>query len=447
MFYEETQINEHLICPYCKNKYNDPRVMKCGASFCLACINLMIKTAENGFKCPVCEDFHKIPKTGYSMNLNLAKLCKIKANEVSRSPLADSLKPKLDEIKLKLDELSKENSLGADKIKDYCAGLRNEVQLSSEQLIEGIKTQNMELIEQINAYEKSSMLDFNEESQIQLNNFIQEKHGIHTKWIDYLKQFKLDDKDLKTAWNEANKCLEQINQENQRFLFKLFNENLLKFNRNSSPTNSSILGSLIKTDIQQNNSENVINLYPHYLPDCFNFNKEEPLLAKLLNDDKLMVAYRKSDCKEIKLAVFDNNLNVLYQKDCITGRNFKNFLPTVMINNSIVLCLINPIEKLNNYNNKSDDEDYREDFTNTESIIKKFDNKLKKLKKTCLNFVVSSMDTYDNKLYCMTRSSYPVIYLYVLDDNLVNLMKIGQSNTNEPFYIECINPQLATHLF
>ena len=91
MFYEENQLNEHLICPYCKNKYSDPRFIECGVSFCHSCIELLISSDDHGFKCPICDDFHETPKKGYAKNLNLLKLCEMKANEVSRSPLAQTL--------------------------------------------------------------------------------------------------------------------------------------------------------------------------------------------------------------------------------------------------------------------------------------------------------------------------------------------------------------------
>ena len=104
MFYEEKEIDELIICPYCKNKYKDPRFIECSASFCMPCIELLIKDGENGFKCPICDDFHEKPNNGYFINANLAKLCEIKANEVSRGTLADSLKARLDEIRQNLDQ-------------------------------------------------------------------------------------------------------------------------------------------------------------------------------------------------------------------------------------------------------------------------------------------------------------------------------------------------------
>ena len=88
MFYEETEIQELVICPYCKNKNDDPRFIECGSSFCMPCIEFLTKIDTNGFQCPVCDEFHEQPKKGFSKNLNLAKLCEKKANKVSRSLLA-----------------------------------------------------------------------------------------------------------------------------------------------------------------------------------------------------------------------------------------------------------------------------------------------------------------------------------------------------------------------
>ena len=134
-FYEEDEINEQLICPCCKNKYNDPRVVECGASFCMSCIESLVKEGGNGFDCPVCDDYHVLSKKGCFKNLNLGKLCEKKAAGVSRGPQADTFSHQLDELKLKLDDFTSERSFSEDKINEYCNKLRNEVQLSTDELI------------------------------------------------------------------------------------------------------------------------------------------------------------------------------------------------------------------------------------------------------------------------------------------------------------------------
>ena len=104
------------MCPYCQNKYIDPRLVECCSSFCMPCIELLMDPAETGFKCPVCRDFHEKPPNGYLKNSNLAKICEKKASPISRGASAAMLKTQLDELKPKLDELIAEERLGTDEI-------------------------------------------------------------------------------------------------------------------------------------------------------------------------------------------------------------------------------------------------------------------------------------------------------------------------------------------
>ena len=195
------------------------------------------------------------------------------------------------------------------------------------------------------------MLNFSKENKTQLDEFIQKMHEFLSKWNGYLKEVKLDDNYLSEASNEATGYLEQLNQENQ-FLFKLFNGNVLKFliiSLKFSP------GSLINDNIQTSNLNHLINLNAHLkMKPCI---RNETLAVKLLGHGKISAAYRKSDSDETEIVVFDKNFNRLCSKVCIaTGRNFKNFQLNALANNSIIFCLTDPKTKLNFYNSKSDDE-------------------------------------------------------------------------------------------
>ena len=443
MFYEENQINEVITCPYCKNKFNDPRSIECGISLCIQCIELLTNKGENGFICLICKDFHEKPKKGFAKNANLSKLCDIKASEISRGPLADTLKVQLDEIKLKLDRLDKDNKLGVDKIKEYCDELRNEVQLSSEELIESINKRNMELIVEINAYEKKSMLDFKKENKTQLDSFIQEMRGFHAKWNDYLKQIKLEYNDLKKGSNEASVRLEQIKKEEHRFLFKLFNDKLLTYDKSSAKLASSLVGTLNLTNANVNSNfwkllSNEVNNKVIQLPKFSTLT--EPISVKLLNDDKMLLAYRAYKQNDIKIKIIDCNYNnQLSERICKTGKYFTTFQLNLMENNSIILLLSNLIKDLdyfylNNY--KSDDEDCNVNLRNKEnkSIIKQYDEKLKRLKTIFINSSINSTTTIENKLYCLSSDYNSYTRLLIYDDKLVNIKNI-ESNPIEPFYI------------
>ena len=172
MFYGETEIGELVICPYCKNKYNDPRLIECGSSFCMPCIESLTKIDTNGFQCPVCNEFHEQPKKGFLKNTTLSKLCEKKPKKVSRSPIANSFETELDELKLKMNKLAHENDLGEDKIKQYYDNLKDEVQLHLEQLTASLKKQSLELIQKIDEREKEAKLKFNTNYSLRSNRFL-----------------------------------------------------------------------------------------------------------------------------------------------------------------------------------------------------------------------------------------------------------------------------------
>ena len=197
MFYKENEIDGLLNCSYCRFKYDDPRNVSCGNSFCMPCIEFLTKEESNGFQCPVCDEFHEQPKNGFSKNINLAKLCEKRANKVYRSPLADALDAQLDELKQNMLTLAKENDQGEDKIKEYCDGLRNEVQLHLEESTESLKNQSLELIQKINEYEYEAKQKFDSKHCLRLNDFLSETRQFHEKWTGYLKQFEIDVEELK----------------------------------------------------------------------------------------------------------------------------------------------------------------------------------------------------------------------------------------------------------
>ena len=471
MFYEENKVNKLIICPYCKLKYTDPRIIECGASFCMTCIDLFTRNGENGFKCPVCNDFHQEPKKGFVKNSNLAELCAMQANEVSRGLHADISKRKLFDLKQNLDHLATKNKVCVERIQEHCDQLRNEVQLSSEQLIQSIKTHSMDLIEQINAYERNSKLDFKQENKAQFDSFISQTYKFHKKWVEYLKRSKLNDTDLMTASAEASKCLEQVKSENEQVLAKVFNGNVLQFDKNPTRVESSLIGALSfkKKFSASNFSKNLSNLKAHELPRFFNHhntfhnhglfnlvqfkNNNQPILAekrfKFLDDDKILLAYNEPDCMHlkpaIKIQIFDNNLNILHERLCKTGRLARKFKLNAMANKSIVLCLINSNQSSIYYGSDSDGEN----TLSALSVIKLFDEKLRKLKTICLNYAVICMDTFENQIYCLSGegqfSTIPPFVLmqqgfnngsiYVYDSDLVFLKRIGQTDPSIPFYI------------
>ena len=247
MSHHTHQISEFLTCPYCKNKYNDPRVMECGDSFCMPCIELLTSNGGIGFNCPVCDEFHQEPLKGYFKNHNLAKICEKQAAVVSHDTLAHTLSSQLGEIQLNLDKLVLDFGLGVNIIKDYCDTLRNEVQLTTRQTVEHIKKLSMNLIQQIESYESFSIQNYGIEITYKdfFSDFVAQAYAFISKWAAYLNRNWLEDGELMQASNNARSLIEQIKKENKMLLKRVFKDNVIKFNQTGLPDS---IGIFIKDD-------------------------------------------------------------------------------------------------------------------------------------------------------------------------------------------------------
>ena len=403
MFYGETEIQELVICPYCKNKYHDPRIIECGTSFCMPCIEFLTKSDTNGFQCPVCDEFHEQPKKGYPKNTNLAKLCDKRANKVSRSPLADALNTQLDELKQSMDKLAHENDLSEDKIKEYCDGLRNEVQLHLEELIESLKKQTLELIQKIDKYENETKLKFDAKHCLRLDAFLSETRRFHEKWDNYLKQFKINDEELKLASLEAKRLQNKLNKDSELFLSKVFHFKLLKFKK-STPC----VGSLIDEGVKEIYIQALNSLKPFKCKV-----KKENLVLKLLSNGNLCTANRNNNEKMVNLAVLDKDLNQLVKKHCEISEGYRGF-QVVELNKTIVLCLFDPEANASNI---------------SPSRIIEFDNGLDFISSFGVNFEISYADTHEDKLYLLaTRPDRNSKHIYVYDKSLKFLDNIQLGN-------------------
>ena len=115
MFYEEKEISELIICPYCKTKFTDPRLLPCGLSLCFGCIQLIANNEFGNIKC-VCTNFHAVPVDGFIVNPILAKLVEKKPHEVYRSSIVEEFKVNLNSFKKKIDSLINKMQRGGENI-------------------------------------------------------------------------------------------------------------------------------------------------------------------------------------------------------------------------------------------------------------------------------------------------------------------------------------------
>jgi hypothetical protein len=296
----------------------------------MPCIEFLTKSDTNGFQCPVCDEFHEQPKKGFSKNISLAKLCEKKANKVSRSTIAKAFEAQLDELKLNMDKLAKENDLGEDKIKEYCDGLRNEVQLHLEELIESLRKQQNELIDKIYIYENEAKHKFDVSKKQKLEFFLGETRTFHEKWVDYLKKFEINDEELKLASHEAKKLQNKVIKEKKTLLNNVFNATVLKFTKSASA-----FGSLVTDDIKESYNQVLKNMKAYnFSSKLHNVNK---VSVKLLSNGNLCFALRKNNETFLRIEVYDRNFNQLVQK--LVVPNVYQGFQLVELKSYVVLCL------------------------------------------------------------------------------------------------------------
>lgn len=424
MFYEENDINEFLQCPYCKNRFNDPRFIECGNSFCMQCIELLINYGESGFKCPVCDGYHETPKNGFSKNINLANLCIKKANDISRGILADSLKDGLSEFNVNLAELKADHKLGVDKIKIYCDKLRNDVQLSSEELIESIKRHNMELIEKVNEFEMNSLLNFNNENKHNLMNqrldaFINDMHAFEVKWVNYLKQPKINDTELRAALSELQEHSWQIYKDKHNLMESLFNDNTRRFEKNPKKINSDIIG-----NVRNSIYENQLNSLKSHDLAQFIPGRIRKVSIKLLSNETICVAYSThEDLVNTNIIIFDVNLERVLFRTRVDSCDSEMF-HLAEVSNSIILCLSDILDS-------------------NHSIVCKYDHSLNDLSEMELDFNAISMNVYKNKIFFLSgiTERHSNCHIYVYDEHFNRINKLGQDTD---FYIPFFLPEIIS---
>lgn len=108
MFFKEEEINDELVCPKCRHKFDDPRILPCGATLCKLCIEDELTRSEKTpaeFKCPSCSSAHQ--SAVFPANLVAARLVKKSSNEVYRGKSVEKLKECLNKIETDVRELEK----------------------------------------------------------------------------------------------------------------------------------------------------------------------------------------------------------------------------------------------------------------------------------------------------------------------------------------------------
>lgn len=245
MFYQESQLSDYLKCKKCRERLDVPRLLPCSATICANCTSA-IKPVKNEFNCPVCSKRHHWTSEGLPVVEALKEILTIQPNEVHRSDNVNILKLSLKEIDKKVQEITQSLKSGEDKIKEHCIDLRADLQLSTELTLQAVNDFNARYLARINSYEKDCIQHFeaNKHKREEYEEFLTELKKFYKENLNYLNEFQIEDFFINEANEMAGKLLQSAADIKTKIENFLFNQNMLKFRRNTENLEESILGEL-----------------------------------------------------------------------------------------------------------------------------------------------------------------------------------------------------------
>ena len=245
-----------------------------------------------------------------------------------------------------------------------------------------------------------------------MDDFLSETRRFHEQWAEYLKQFKIDDEELKLASLESKKLQNRLNKESDLLLSKLFHFKLLKFKKSAPP----VFGSFFNEGLKQSYSQAL-----NRLKACQSEVTMANPVFKLLSNGNLCSADRNSNEAFVYIAVTDKELNQLAETPCQMSNGYRGF-HLVELNKTVVLCLFGPKANADNI---------------SLSRIIEYDYDLKFIGDFGVNLEINYADAHKDKLYLLaTRPDRKSRHIYVYDESLKLLDNIQLENGEGlPFYV------------
>lgn len=254
MFYQESQISSYLNCKKCNERLDEPKLLPCGFNLCNSCSSsLKLNNDKQSFECPLCSKTHNLPSEGLPTVKALHEILALKPNEVHRSDNVNLLKHSLNDLNEKIEHISNGLRNGVELIKDHCIDLRAELQLATELTIQQINEFNAFFLSRINQYETECIAQFeaSEKRKSEFEELLAKMKEFYTRMSAYLKEFNIEDFII----IEANENVRELRKKAENYSQKLddliYNNNYLKFVRNKSKLDETILGELSRPVVVQ----------------------------------------------------------------------------------------------------------------------------------------------------------------------------------------------------
>jgi hypothetical protein len=321
MFYQADQIDSILICSVCENKMVDPRLLPCGKCVCHRCVDLL---AENKrIKCENCAKIHEIPNGGFLKNLALQKLLEIEAKEVSHSNHIEEFKKFLDILNATKQTIESTMECGDVKIRDHCDKVRNDMQLAIEQAHSKLDEFHKEFMHEIDSHENECKAKFKliQQNKADIEKTFNESNELLSKSNRLLNQFKIDQSELAILSENALSLQTKLEQIKDRIQREMFNESLLKFEKQKS-FDSSVIGKIVKQNIELYFLENIENMREI---DFSSKIEKFPYFSKPFTSNSFLFIY--SEEETLNLICLDKDGKTLFErKDLLKSKKIRCFL-------------------------------------------------------------------------------------------------------------------------
>ena len=244
MFFGENEIDRILECPCCNELFDEPRMLPCGHTFCKLCLlNLTSRVVggNNSLECSTCTTVHEIPEKGFPVNRVLLNMLAVEPRQVYRSKAVETLNDYLDDICERQAKLNEIMDKPNETIEEQCDEIDEAVQESYEKIVEKINASHAAFKREIADFKakclsKSSLVIAQERASIEKE--LGKMTSFVADWREYLSEFTLDDNQVASATNSANKLRSELGAMQQRLKLHLNTYVELSFKENKSVQNS-----------------------------------------------------------------------------------------------------------------------------------------------------------------------------------------------------------------
>ena len=256
MFYEQSDIADLLRCEHCKqfyDEYEPPKILPCcEKTICGKCVEIVQKNIKNNkFKCISCNEEDTMPRKGFLVNKQIAKLIEKQPKDIHRGDEAEKLKSNIKSLEETLKKYLFEIENGEYLIKEDCKELERQVQLAKEKRIEEIEKQTDVLLKQINGFQETCIQKYNEmkEPEQKAGGLINEVNNVIQHNKTYLQQLTLRDNETINSNNKLKEIKDKLETKREQLKVKMFDNKSMKFEPNNTPIDVNLLGILQETTV------------------------------------------------------------------------------------------------------------------------------------------------------------------------------------------------------